>query len=101
MTPQSNKDTVDGTREISGPVRATVSREIALSGIKGLTVPASTLVVVRLVDSIVSTGSNVGKTFQATTSEPIVVMSQVVIPTGSSALVRMTVDKHSPVLGSK
>jgi hypothetical protein len=65
-----------------------------------ITVPAGTLIAVRLIDAIEPRGSNIGRTFQATISEPVIAMNQTVIAKGSGALVKLVVDTRS-MLGSK
>jgi len=70
------------------------------TGPKVVTVPAGTLIGVRLADPVVLGGSTLGRIFQATISEPVLVMNQPVIPKGSNALVRLVVDKQS-MFGSK
>jgi hypothetical protein len=67
---------------------------------KVVTVPAGTLIGVRLTGPVVLGGSNIGRTFQATISESVLVINQPVIPKGSNALVKVVVDRQS-MFGSK
>jgi hypothetical protein len=67
---------------------------------KVVTVPAGALIGVRLADPVVLGRSNIGRTFQATISESVLVVNQPVIPKGSNALVKLVVDKQS-MFGSK
>ena len=77
------------------------SSGVSSAGPTTVTIPGGTLIAVRLVDAVVSSESNIGRTFQATVNESLLVMNQTVIPKGSSALVRLIVDKQSTLFGRK
>jgi hypothetical protein len=61
---------------------------------KGLTVPAGTVVTVRMIDSIDSSRNRPGQEFDATVDSPVAMGDYVVIPRNSSARVRL-VNAHS------
>ncbi len=61
----------------------------------GITVPAGSVVTIRTIDSIDSSKNQTGQEFTATVDAPVVVSSQVVIPQGSTARVRLANSQNS------
>ncbi len=59
------------------------------------TIPAGTVVTVRLVDSIYSSRSHAGEEFAATVDSPIVINNQVIVPRNSDARVRLVQAKSA------
>ena len=67
----------------------------------GVTVPAGTLITVRLIDSIDADLTGVGERFRASIDDPIVVGSQVVVPRHADATVQvMRVEQSGTLKGS-
>ena len=67
----------------------------------GVTVPAGTLITVRLIDSIDADLTGVGERFRASIDDPIVVGSQVVVPRYADATVQvMRVEQSGALKGS-
>ncbi len=82
------------------PVPGLVQRQVAHSP-TGVTVPAGTLVTVRLIDSIDADLTGVGERFRASIDDPIVVGSQVVVPRYADATVQvMRVEQSGALKGS-
>ena len=82
------------------PVPGLVQRQVAHSP-TGVTVPAGTLVMVRLIDSIDADLTGVGERFRASIDDPIVVGSQVVVPRYADATVQvMRVEQSGALKGS-
>jgi len=61
----------------------------------GITVPAGTVVTIRTIDSIDSSKNRIGQEFTATIEAPVAVGSQVVIPQGSTARLRLANSQNS------
>ena len=61
----------------------------------GLTIPAGTVVTIRLIDSIDSSRDQPGQEFDATVDAPVAAAEKVVIPKDSSAKVRLVEAKNS------
>ncbi|MBZ5562991.1 MAG: BON domain-containing protein [Acidobacteriia bacterium] len=59
------------------------------------TIPAGTVVTVRLVDSIDSSRSHAGEEFSATVDSPLVINNQVIVPRNSDARVRLVQAKSA------
>lgn len=79
---------------------AFLQRQVAHSP-TGVTVPAGTLITVRLIDSIDADLTGVGERFRASIDDPIVVGSQVVVPRYADATVQvMRVQQSGAVKGS-
>ncbi len=82
------------------PVPRPVQRQVAHSP-TGVTVPAGTLITVRLIDSIDADLTGVGERFRASIDDPIVVGSQVVVPRYADATVQvMRVEQSGALKGS-
>jgi len=82
------------------PVPRAVQRQVAHSP-AGVTVPAGTLITVRLIDSIDADLTGVGERFRASIDDPIVVGSQVVVPRYADATVQvMRVEQSGALKGS-
>lgn len=62
---------------------------------QGITLPAGTVVTIRTIDSIDSNKNRTGQEFTATVEAPVVSNSQVVIPQGSTAKVRLANSQNS------
>ena len=62
---------------------------------QGITVPTGTVVTIRTVDSIDSRKDQTGQEFTATVDAPVAVGSQVVIPQGSAARLRLANSQNS------
>ena len=75
-------------------------RQVANSPM-GITVPAETLITVRLIDSIDADVTGVGERFRASIDDPIVMGSQVVVPRNADATVQvMRVEQSGALKGS-
>jgi len=61
----------------------------------GIQVPTGTSITVRMIDSVDSKVARLGQTFRASIDEPVYVGSQIVIPRGSDALVKLVEDQQS------
>jgi hypothetical protein len=61
----------------------------------GLTIPADTLIEVRMIDSVDSERTRLGQTFRASLDEPIVVNGQQVVPRGADVICKLVDDKQS------
>ena len=84
---------------VAPPVPGLVQRQVAHSP-TGVTVPAGTLITVRLIDSIDADLTGVGERFRASIDDPIVVGSQVVVPRYADATVQvMRVDQSGALKG--
>jgi hypothetical protein len=62
---------------------------------QGITLPSGTVVTIRTIDSIDSSRNRTGQEFTATVDTPVVANSQVVIPQGSTARVRLANSQNS------
>jgi hypothetical protein len=60
-----------------------------------VTVPAGTLVTVRINESVVLSQANVGRTFHGTVDEPVIAAAQTAISKGTTALVRVVYDRQA------
>lgn len=80
--------------ENSGASRAAQSGQAA-SPAQGITLAAGTVVTIRTIDSIDSSRNHTGQEFTATVDAPVVSNSQVVIPQGSNAKVRLANSQNS------
>lgn len=58
-------------------------------------VPAGTVVVVRLIDSVDSRTAQLGQTFAASVDEPVVSNGQTIIPRGSDVVLKLVEDRQS------
>ncbi|HZT33825.1 MAG TPA: hypothetical protein VFA33_28305 [Bryobacteraceae bacterium] len=65
------------------------------SGGQGITLPAGTNFVVRLIDSVDSEKNRIGQTFAASMDEPVIVDGNSVIPRGADVVVKLVDDKES------
>jgi hypothetical protein len=92
---RSDPQTVIRSRNVGAVDDIRVPRVPGLSPPTVVTVPTGTLIGVRLTDPIVLAGSSIGRTFQATISETVLVTNQPAIPRGSNALVKLVVAKQS------
>jgi hypothetical protein len=63
--------------------------------VAGITVPVSTSVVVRMIDSVNSDTARPGETFRASLAEPIYVNGQEVIPRGADVTTTLVTDQQS------
>jgi hypothetical protein len=63
--------------------------------LSGLTIPADTLIEVRMIDSVDSERTRLGQTFRASLDEPIVVNGQQVVPRGADVICKLVDDKQS------
>jgi hypothetical protein len=107
LTLRSDTPTVrPDTPTVSKPRAVATLDQIATASLPGLagpkvvTLPAGTLIGVRLTGPVVLGGSSIGRTFQAMISESVLVINQPVIPKGADALVKLVVDRQS-MFGSK
>lgn len=83
------------------PVPGAFSQRQVAHSPTGVTVPAGTLIAVRLIDSIDADLTGVGERFRASIDDPIVVGSQVVVPRYADATVQvMRVEQSGAVKGS-
>ena len=62
---------------------------------QGITIPADTMVTVRMIDSVNSDTARLGQTFRASVDEPVVVDGRQVIPRGADVLTKLVDDKQS------
>ena len=61
----------------------------------GYTIPADTLITVRMVDSVNSETSRLGQTFMASLDEPIVVNGNVLVPRGADITTKLVDDRQA------
>jgi hypothetical protein len=61
----------------------------------GLSIPAGTVITVRMVDAVDSDSSRLGRTYRASVDEPVVINGQVVIPRGADAVTKVVEDRQS------
>jgi BON domain len=76
----------------SGPAAASASSPAQSPGI---TIPSGTVVTIRTIDSIDSSKNQTGQEFSATVDAPVASGSQVVIPQGSGARLRLAASQDS------
>ncbi len=62
---------------------------------QGVTLPAGTNLVVRLIDAVDSETNRIGQTFAASMDEPVIIDGNQVIPRGSDVVVKLVDDKES------
>src|SRR5262249_33236539 len=60
-----------------------------------VTIPAGTVLKVRMIDSVDSEVSQLGQTFQASLDDPIVVNGETAVPRGADVLAKLVEDKQS------
>jgi hypothetical protein len=72
------------------PVRPSAPRPTA-----GITIPADTMITVRMVDSVNSDTSRTGQTFMASLDEPIVVDGRTVVPRGADVMTKLVADQNA------
>jgi hypothetical protein len=60
-----------------------------------LTIPAGTVIKVRMIDAVDSETSQLGQTFQASLDDPIIVDGQTVVPRGADIVAKLVEDKQS------
>jgi hypothetical protein len=61
----------------------------------GVTIPADTLITVRMIDAVDSRTARPGETFRASLDNPVIVDGQEVIPRGSDVLAKLVDDQQS------
>ena len=61
----------------------------------GITIPAGTLVTIRMIDAVDSDSTRLGTTYRASVDEPVVVNNQVIIPRGAEALTKVVAEEQS------
>jgi hypothetical protein len=71
------------------------------SGGSALTIPAGTLIKVRMIDPVDSETSQLGQTFQASLDDPISMDGQTVVPRGADIVVKLIEDKQSGKLSGR
>jgi hypothetical protein len=83
--------------EMRRPVQAEQPRDYQAQqpSSSGLTIPADTLIEVRMIDSVDSERTRLGQTFRASLDEPIVVNGQQVVPRGADVICKLVDDKQS------
>lgn len=64
-------------------------------GVSGVTIPADTVIEIRMVDSVNSETARLGQTFQASLDEPIYVDGQQVVPRGADVLTKLVNDQRA------
>ncbi|HZU26895.1 MAG TPA: hypothetical protein VFA04_15325 [Bryobacteraceae bacterium] len=64
-------------------------------GATGVTIPAGTPIVVRMIDRVDSEVDRTGQTFRASVDEPVMVNGQTIIPRGSDAVVKLVAAQQS------
>jgi hypothetical protein len=77
----------------SGTQEGTATNPAAPAG--GLTLPAGSKLVVRMIDAVDSEKNSVGQPFAASLDEPVMIDGQTVIPRGADAVVKLVDDKQS------
>jgi len=70
-------------------------RDAAPTGASGVTLPAGTKLVIRMIDAVDSERNTVGQTFAASLDEPVLIDGQAVIPRGADVVVKLVDDKES------
>ena len=63
--------------------------------VSGVTIPADTVIEIRMVDSVNSETARLGQTFQASLDEPIYVNGQQVVPRGADVLTKLVNDQRA------
>lgn len=61
----------------------------------GLTLPAGTKLVIRMIDAVDSEHNSIGQTFAASLDQPVMIDGQPVIPCGADAIVKLVDDQQS------
>jgi hypothetical protein len=61
----------------------------------GLTLPAGTKLVIRMIDAVDSERNAVGQTFAASLDEPVMIDGQTVIPRGADVVIKLVDDRQS------
>src|SRR5581483_10348803 len=61
----------------------------------GLTIPAGTPLVVRMIDRVDSEVDRTGQTFRASVDEPVLVNGQEIVPRGADAVVKLVASQQS------
>jgi hypothetical protein len=61
----------------------------------GITIPANTIVTVRMIDPVDSDSSSLGRTYRASVDEPVMVNGQTVIPRGADVVTKVVQDQQS------
>ncbi|HXJ44840.1 MAG TPA: hypothetical protein VNH18_36470 [Bryobacteraceae bacterium] len=69
--------------------------------VSGVTIPADTVVQIRMVDSVNSETARLGQTFQASLDEPIYVDGRQVVPRGADVLTKLVNDQKAGKLQGK
>lgn len=94
--PAAGTPTVSGSRSISAPAAApSVARAASV------TVPAGTIITVRMIDSIDTDITGAGERFRASIDDPVVIDGKVVVPRGADATVQvMRVEQSGRISGS-
>lgn len=70
-------------------------------GAIGVTLPAGTSIVVRMIDHVDSQQDRTGQTFRASVDEPVMFNGQVLIPRGSDAVVKLVASTQSGKFAGK
>jgi hypothetical protein len=89
--------------EPSAPAKPLTRRSTSSATPKATAVEiaAGSPIVVRLIDDVDSDRDTLGKTFQASVDEPVLVGEQVVVPRGADVVLKLTEDKRSGKLTGK
>jgi len=77
------------------------SRSSSQENVSGITVPADTVIQIRMVDSVNSESARLGQTFKASLDEPIYVNGQQVVPRGADVLTKLVNDQRAGKLQGK
>lgn len=70
-------------------------------GAAGMTIPAGTPIVVRMIDRVDSEVDRTGQTFRASVDEPVMVNGQTIIPRGADAVVKLVEAQQSGKFAGK
>src|SRR6266851_2916619 len=80
---------------LSQPTRLDSQQASSTDTGSGVELPAGTNITIRMIDAVDSETNRIGQTFRANIDEPVVVGSQVVIPRGADAVVKLVDSKES------
>jgi hypothetical protein len=83
------------------PETATPAPARAAASTPGVTIPAGTVLKIRMIDAVDSEVSQLGQTFQASLDDPITIDGETVIPRGADVIAKLVEDKQSGKLSGR
>jgi|SRR5215469_10736404 len=79
----------------SSPAQPDPTTPVAPAGALGVTLPAGTQFVVRMIDSVDSERDHTGQSFRASLDEPVIVSGNQIVPRGADVVVKLVDSKES------